>query len=100
MVVEMKNKSITLAKFFASKERLFVHCNTEAKAERLLKAFYNLGKTWMYGESYLNNNYWNHYCDKTIYSNDGLFSSVDFCKESNVTIYEFEDINWGQHYDK
>lgn len=37
---------MTLEEFFKSKEGLAIHCDTEDKANRLLKAFDRLGEKW------------------------------------------------------
>lgn len=88
----MKDK-ITLKKFFESKEKLAIHCNTEEKANKLLKEFDKLGKTWRVGDSYLQyNNFNDYYMDKTCYANDGTFCEIEVYKDNNYKIYSFEDI--------
>lgn len=87
----MKNK-ITLKEFFESKEYLAIHCDTEEKANKLLKEFDKLGEKWWGGESYLQYTNFNNYKDKTCYSNDGAYDNIKFFKDENHKIYSFEDI--------
>ena len=87
----MKDK-ITLKEFFESKERLAIHCNTEEKANKLLKEFDKFGKTWWTGEGYLENTCFDTYKDKTCYSNSGAYEETEHYKDEKCKIYSFEDI--------
>ena len=88
----MKDK-ITLKEFFESKERLAIHCNTEEKANKLLKEFDKFGKTWWTGEGYLENTCFHTYKDKTCYFNDGWLCEIEYYEnDNNYKIYSFEDI--------
>lgn len=49
-------KKITLSEFFKNDEKLAIHCDTEEKANLLLKAFDKMGKKWFAGNSYLERN--------------------------------------------
>lgn len=87
-------KKITLTQFFdAKKDTLVIHCDTEEKANKLLKAFDKLGKTWRDGDSYLSCNEYNDYKDKTCYSNDGGYVFYDWCNDNGYTIYEFNEVD-------
>lgn len=83
---------ITLKEFFESDERLVIHCDTEEKANKLLKEFDKLGKTWWVGESYLEYNDFNEYKDRTCYSNDGFYYDIEYYEDINIKVYSFEDI--------
>ena len=86
-VEKLENKSsgkITLEEFFASDKDLVIHCDTEEKANKLLREFGLIGKVL---------------CDKfdvygkdTCYSNCGLYGNIEDCKAQDYKIYEFEDI--------
>lgn len=86
------SKKITLKEFFESKEKLAIHCDTEEKANKLLKEFDKLGKKWWAGESYLEFNNFNMHKHKTCYSNDGAYDEIEFYKDENYKIYSLEDI--------
>lgn len=88
----MEDNKITLKEFWNSKEKLAIHCDTEEKANKLLKAFDKLGKEWRSGNSYLELNCWNSYQKDICYNNDNGYSSINWCKENNCIIYEFEDV--------
>ena len=92
-----ERKKITLKEFWKSKEHLAIHCDTEEKANRLLKAFDKMGKKWIDGDSYLEINCWSEYKEHTCYDNDkdSGYSPVNFYNADNYTIYEFEDIDLG-----
>lgn len=91
----MKNKKITLKEFFNSDENLVIHCDTEEKANILLKAFDKMGKKWCDGSSYLKYNSWGDYKEETCYSNEGEFCSKGFYLSMNLKVYEFEDVELG-----
>lgn len=88
-----ENTKITLTEFWNSKEKLVIHCNTKEKANKLLKAFDKIGKTWSTGLSYLKMNYWYEYEEDTCYSNNNLYEYIDYYKSRQTKIYEFEDID-------
>ena len=86
-------KKITLTEFWNGTEKLAIHCDTEEKANKLLKAFDRLGKTWCDDESYLSCNEYNDYKDETCYSNKGGYEEYEFYKDHLCTIYEFEEVD-------
>lgn len=86
-------KKITLTDFWNSKEKLVIHCDTEEKANKLLKAFDKLNKKWNSGMSYLKNNEWKSYEKETCYSNRNEFCDYDYYRKQWVVIYEFDDID-------
>lgn len=83
---------ITLKDFFKSRKHLAIHCDTEEKANILLKAFDKMGKKWTSGDSYLKWNNWGTYEEKTCYSNEGEFCSKGFYLNEYYKIYEFEEV--------
>lgn len=56
---------MTIKEFFEKKEKLVIHCDTEEKANKLLRKFDQLGKKWSSRESYLLQNEWKRYEEKT-----------------------------------
>ena len=86
-------KKITLKEFFESKEELCIHCDTEEKANTLLKAFHKMGKKWCGGKSYLKDNLWRAERENTVYYNKGTYGDTDYSKKHNYTIYEFEEVD-------
>ena len=48
----MEDNKITLEEFWNSKEKLAIHCDTEEKAIKLLRAFNKMGKKWKSRDSY------------------------------------------------
>ncbi len=89
-------KKITLKEFWNSKEKLAIHCDTEEKAEKLLNAFDKLGKKWVNSDRYIDVNHWEIDKEKTCYCNEGYCSPIDWYKENDHKIYEFEDVDLGE----
>ena len=87
-----ENNKITLEEFFSSKEELAIYCDTEEKANKLLKEFDKLGKAWSSGDSYLEDTYFFMCEDNTCYTNDGEFCEIKYFKDNDYKIYSFEDI--------
>ena len=90
---EEKKYKITLTEFWNSKDKLAIHCDTEEKANKLLKAFDKLGKKWRRGDSYLKYNFYETYKEKICYSNWNTYDDVGYYKEDNVIIYEFDEVD-------
>lgn len=44
-----------------------IHCKTKAEAIRICKLMHEAGKTWSFGDSYLDYNHWDMYQNKTYY---------------------------------
>lgn len=94
----MKNNKITLEEFWNSKEKLAIHCNTEEKAIKLLRAFTKMGKKWKFGQSYLKNIFWYSYQDKTCYDNSNTCGPIYWYTGyqylgDEYKVYEFEDVD-------
>lgn len=88
-------KKLTLTEFWDNKGKqpLAIHCDTEEKANKLLKSFDALGKTWNDGDSYLLTNMYGFYKDKTCYSNEGGYNRCISYKTRLYKIYEFEEVD-------
>lgn len=82
---------MTVREFF-SKGNLAIHCDSEEKAKKLLKAFDKAGYRWASGYSYAEYTYWTTYEEETCYIADRCFGSVEYCKEYDYTVLEFEEI--------
>ena len=81
---------ITLKEFWESDKSLAIHCNTEEKAKKLLKAFDKSGKKWCEGDSYLDDT---HYKQDICYDNICDYGYYDSYKKCNYTIYEFDEVD-------
>ena len=91
----MKNKKITLKEFFNSDKNLVIHCDTEEKANILLKAFDKMGEKWCDGTSYLEDNNWRYHKEETCYASDGTLSGKEFFLDNDYKVYEFGDVELG-----
>lgn len=85
---------MTIKQFFESKSTLAIHCNTEAKAMKLLKVFDKMGHRWAAGNSYIEDICWEPYEEETCYSNDGGFGNIVAFREYGYTILEFDEIEF------
>lgn len=83
---------MTITEFFKSKDKLAIHCDTEEKAKKLLKAFDKAGYHWANGNSYIEDICWEPYEEETCYSNDGGFGNIVAFREYGYTILEFDEI--------
>lgn len=88
----MENKKITLEDFFDSEEPLAIHCDTKGKAKKLCKAFDKMGKRWRNNQSYLEENNWRGFKEKTCYVNDGTYCDKEFALGTIYDVYEFEEV--------
>lgn len=86
-------KKITLTEFWKSYETIAIHCNTEEKANKLLKAFDRLGEKWCENVSYLETNCYSHYGQMSCYSNNRCISDCNYYENNGYKIYEFEDVD-------
>ena len=82
-----KNKKITLTEFWNSKDKLAIHCDTEEKANKFIKESNKTNKWGDFG------NFYDHYKKKTCYNNDSEYCDLNFYKEDNYTIYEFDEVD-------
>lgn len=85
--------AITLREFWESNKKLAIHCDTEEKANMLLKAFDKLGKKWFNGELYTEVSYYSDYKFATCYNNRKQYCDYDWYKENDYTIYEFDEVD-------
>ena len=47
---------------------------------------------WCDDDSYIGNNYWYDKRENTCYSNDNGYTGINWYKENDYKIYEFEDV--------
>ena len=87
----MKNK-ITIKEFWESKKSLAIHCKTEKEAIKLLEEFDKFGKRWLSHEQYTSYTCWERYRKNSCYDNINQYSTINYYKNHNYKIYEFEDI--------
>lgn len=92
-LIEPKKKKITLTEFWDSYEKLAIHCDTEEKADKLLKAFDSLGKKWCENVSYLETNGYSHYGQRSCYSNNRCISDCNYYENNGYKIYEFDEVD-------
>ena len=85
---------MTIKEFFESKDTLAIHCDTEEKAKKLLKVFDNLGHRWTTGVRYTMFTSWEIYKEETCYTNDGCYGRIEYYRENNTTILEFDEIEF------
>ena len=72
-----------------------MHCDTEEKAKVFCRYLDSIGKRWCGGNSYLEKTYWDVYKTDACYAfNEGAYQDLEFSKEYNYTILEFDDFNW------
>lgn len=88
-------KKITLNEFWNSPEKLAIHCDTEEKANILLKAFDKMGKKWSNDTSYLKCNLWGVYEKETCYSNRYMYAYKSSYLYDGIKVYEFEEVELG-----
>lgn len=83
---------ITLRDFWKSENKLAIHCDTEEKANKLLKEFDKMGQKWANGDDYTKFNCWKTCEENTCYGGERWYSSIDWYKAYDYKIYEFEDV--------
>lgn len=93
VVQNPKKYKLTLTQFWNCEKELAIHCNTEEKANRLLKAFDRLGKKWSSGDSYLDDDYYHVNMQDTCYTNISMYCDKEYLEKSGCRVYEFEDID-------
>lgn len=85
-------KKITLNEFWNSPELCAIHCKTKKEAIKLLTAFDKMGKRWRNNQSYLEENKWRGFKEKTCYVNDGTYCCKEFYLGTSYIVYEFEEV--------
>jgi hypothetical protein len=87
-------KKYTLQECFDS--NIVIHCDTEEKANELLKAFDKMGWRWSGAIRYTSCNCWEVNKDGTCYCpSAGIFAHIDWCKGHSYTVVEFDDVDLG-----
>lgn len=84
---EEKKYKITLTEFWNSKNKLAIHCDTREKADKFIKESNKTDKWGDFGNCY------GVYKEKTCYCNEARFDELEYLRENNYTIYEFEDVD-------
>ena len=70
-----------------------IHCDTEDKANKLMKALDNEGYKWKCGSKYTFCNYFFDYGKETCYTPyEGMYDNTSFYKEHNIKIVWFDDV--------
>lgn len=85
-------KRLNIKQFFEIRANFAIHCDTEEKAKKLLKAFDKTGRRWPSGQRYTNCTAWGNHKEETCYGNTGGCDSVEFCREYGYIVFEFEEI--------
>ena len=71
-----------------------MHCSTREDAETFLDFLMKHNRSWCSGESYKNRHYDKHR-HRTCYSfNEGRYGNIEWYKENNFTVLEFDDFDW------
>lgn len=78
---------ITLTEFWNSEDKLAIHCDTRKKADKFIEKSNKTDKWGDFGNCY------GVYKEKTCYCNEARFDELEYCRENNYTIYEFEDVD-------
>lgn len=86
---EKPKYKITFTEFLKSKKLLGIYCNTEEKANTLLKAFNKLGKKWIGVGLNLDKDAYK----EIVFRNDFNISSKSYFIYYNKTMYNFEEVD-------
>lgn len=85
---------ITIDEFFTGRPKA-IHCDTNEKAEKLLRAFDEKGYRWRDHDRYTADTYWSVYKENTIYDNTNGY--CDLCgiwsRNNNPIIYKFKEVD-------
>lgn len=75
-------------------DKVVVHCSTEEQANKLLNIANAYGLKWCNKDSYIGNNNFGSYGDKTCYYlSDGTYCDLDYFRyKHNFSIIEFDDL--------
>lgn len=84
---------MTVKEFWESEKNLCIHCDTEEKANKLLKKFHELGKRWCTRKSYLENNHYDTYRENTVYYNVETYGDLRVAREREIKIIEFDELD-------
>lgn len=84
---EESKYKITLTEFWNSEDKLAIHCDTRKKADKFIEKSNKTDKWGDFGNCY------GVYKEKTCYCNEARFDELEYCRENNYTIYEFEDVD-------
>lgn len=85
-----------------------IHCDTEDKANKLMKALDDMGYKWSAGNKYTSRNYYFVYEKETCYKPyDGIYNNIHYFKSHRIKVVWFDDvilpqdrkINWCDLYE-
>ena len=69
-----------------------MHCKTLAEAVDFCQILDKNNRSWMVGNNYVENNYWDNYQNKTVYYfNKGTYGNIDKAQEKRCIILEWSD---------
>ena len=69
-----------------------MHCKTEEEAKDFCNYLYRIGRKWLSGTTYKNENYYSRYEKETVYYfNEGAYANIKCARDNNYTILEWED---------
>lgn len=77
--------------FMNRNNKIAVHCKTEKEANDFCREMAEHRMRWANDESYLKNNNWNCYQEKTCYSNERKYAKKDYYEECEYKILEWSD---------
>lgn len=77
--------------FMDRNNKIAVHCKTKEEAIDFCKQMHKHGMKWQTGKSYINNDEWYYYKEKTCYSNKGEFTSKVLYEDCGYKILEWSD---------
>jgi len=78
-------------------KKVVVNCKTEELANQFLKMADKFGYKWCSVQSYIGNNRWERYKDKTCYEiNISSYCGIDYYKDANYKIIEFNGFDNNQ----
>lgn len=92
-IINKKKYKITLTEFWSSNEPMAIHCDTEGKANKLLRIFDSLGERWYDGPKYIDENYYEDAIEDACYDNENSCSPLCWYESNKYKIYEFEDVD-------
>ena len=91
---------ITIDKFWGPQnknKKLAIHCDEEWKANILMKVFDRMGKTWLTGRKYTQNNNFDMYKSDTCYSCLGAYSDISTFEKYTYVIYPFDQVDLSKY---
>lgn len=72
-----------------ARDRIVVHCQTEEEARQFCKMMHKHGLRWADGSSFIHDDGWYKYRERTYYSGSGTRGSIDFANIRGDIILKF-----------